>query len=285
MKIWRMLNFKNGSMAKGLIGGMTDYSNQSLSDIIEDLNSEYDNITECIETIEGNMTKVEESDYWNNIPSIFIRQILYSLRHYRTTQEELSEIVTEINVEVKKHHIKRLQKISQIADKINISIGKTWHQQYEDKDYDNQSFRIVERIYVDTRGMAVSLLDMSNIAGRLNDYVGKTSNIKNDFGISVSNSKYVSIVSQSRGVQINQTVIDDVREQISKLLDRLTEEDVDAETKETITECANDIKDDINANKSVPKFKLKILLDYTSRFASLANFGINIVRLLGGSLN
>lgn len=273
-------------MAKGLIGGMTDYNHQSFCDIIEDLNHEYDNITAFIDAIESNFKKVEENHYWDNVPSNFIQKVLYSLKHYKTTQEELSEIANEIDIEVKEHHIRRLQKIASVASEINIDIGKIWHQQYDCKDYGNCNFKIVERIYCDARDMAVNLLDMSNIAGRLNDYVGKTNKTNvmksESFSINVSDSNNVTIVSQSRDVKINQSTINEVREQISELLDKLAEENVDVETKETITECANDIKDDIDANKNVPKFKVKTLLDYTSKFASLANFGINIARLLGG---
>lgn len=67
-----------------------------------------------------------------------------------------------------------MQKISTTAREINMSIGKIWHQAYDNKDYDNPNFRIVEQIYCDTRDMAVNLLDISNIAERLNDYIGKT---------------------------------------------------------------------------------------------------------------
>ena len=270
-------------MAKGLIGGMTDYNHQSFCDIIEDLNYEYDNITAFIDAIESSIKKVEENHYWDNVPSNFIQRVLYSLRHYQTTQKELYEIVNEIDVEVKEHHIRRLQKIARVASEINIDIGKIWHQQYDNKDYDDCNFRIVERIYCDTRDMAVNLLDISNIAERLSDYVGKTNVMKNEsVSINVSDSNNITIISQSRDVKINQSTIKEVREQISELLDKLAKENVDAETKETIAECANDIKDDIDANKNVPKFKVKTLLDCTSKFASVANLGINIAKLLGG---
>ena len=40
-----VINFqKRTDMAKGLIGGMTDYSHQSFDDIISDLQHEYENI-------------------------------------------------------------------------------------------------------------------------------------------------------------------------------------------------------------------------------------------------
>jgi len=76
--------------------------------------------------------------------------------------------------EVKQHHIKRLYKIATVAQEINVDIGKIWHQQYHNKQYGNSDFSIIEDIYADTRNMAVNLLDMANIAERLNDYIGKT---------------------------------------------------------------------------------------------------------------
>jgi len=39
-------------MAKGLFGGMTDYSHQSFDDIIEDLDHEFRNISAFIDAIE-----------------------------------------------------------------------------------------------------------------------------------------------------------------------------------------------------------------------------------------
>lgn len=43
----------------------------------------------------------------------------------------------------------------------------------DNKQYGTKEFTTVERIYSDTRDMAVNLLDMSNMANRLKDYIGK----------------------------------------------------------------------------------------------------------------
>ena len=45
-------------MAKGLVAGMTDYSHQSLNDIINDLVGEKENLTEFIIQIEEEKMKI-----------------------------------------------------------------------------------------------------------------------------------------------------------------------------------------------------------------------------------
>ena len=169
-------------MAKGLYGGMTDYSHQSLKDIIDDLDYEYRNISAFIEMIEKNKAIVESNNYWKeNVPNSVINIVEYALKHYKTTQSELKEIKEEIENSVEEHHVKRISSMAKVAHEINIDIGKRWHNDYLKKDYGNKDFSIVERIYADTRDMAVNLLDLSNISARLKDYVGRTNkDVKKD---------------------------------------------------------------------------------------------------------
>lgn len=162
-------------MAKGIIGGMTDYSHQSFDDILTDLNEERKRTSSFRGEIVKNVNILKANSYWESyVPFNFKCQVEYAIKHYDTVIVELKDIHKDINNEVKEHHVKRLQKISTTAQEINMSIGKIWHQEYDNKDYDNPNFRIVERIYCDTRDMAVNLLDISNIAERLKDYIGKT---------------------------------------------------------------------------------------------------------------
>lgn len=166
-------------MAKGLIGGMTDYSHQSFNDIISDLESEKVNTIAFITMIEEEIEKANKNKYWDNkVPHVFKSIVAYSIKHYRTTVTELGEIVEEIKNEVQEHHCKRLQRISKVADEINVEIGQVWNRKYDEKikDYGEKDFRHVEQVYRDTRNMAVNLLDISNLASRLKDYIGKSSN-------------------------------------------------------------------------------------------------------------
>lgn len=170
-------------MAKGLIGGCTDYSHQSFNDLISDLKDEKENTIAFIKMIEESIQKANENRYWDDkVPYDFKSIIAYSLKHYRTAVTELEELVNEIQQEVQKNHIKRLQTMSKVADEINSKIGQIWNRKYDErqKDYGKNDFFHVERVYEDTRGMAVNLLDVSNIAGRLKDFIGKT---KKDMGI------------------------------------------------------------------------------------------------------
>jgi len=162
-------------MAKGLVGGMTDYSHQSFEDILADIDYEIKNISAFIDMINSNISISEKNGYWNtNVPVGFISIVSYSLKHYSTSRDEFIDILKELKYEVKEHHCKRLQNIARVAGEINRDIGKIWHNQYDNKDYDEPKFKIIERIYCDTRDMSVNLLDISNIAYRLNDYIGKT---------------------------------------------------------------------------------------------------------------
>jgi hypothetical protein len=161
-------------MAKGLFAGATDYSNQSLNDIITDLDSEYQNISAFIDMIEQDKAVLESNKYWGKIvPIQFKIMIEYALKHYKTVRDELNELKNEIGELVEEHHIKIIKNASEVASEININIGKTWHQDYRNKNYEDANFKLVEKIYEDTRDMAVNLLDLSNIAKRLENFIGK----------------------------------------------------------------------------------------------------------------
>lgn len=166
-------------MTKGIIGGMTDYNHQSFEDILKDLDDEIKRTASFRNEIIKNIDILKANSYWQtNVPFNFKSKVEYAVKHYDTTISEITDILKDIKYEVKEHHIKRLWKISTIAQDINYGIGRIWHQEYENKDYGNTNFKIVEVIYCDTRDMAVNLLDISNIAERLNDYIGKSNNMK-----------------------------------------------------------------------------------------------------------
>lgn len=168
-------------MSKGILGGMTDYSHQSFDDILRDLEAERLRTISFRDEIQSYIEKLEANSYWKNVPAHFKNIIYYSLRHFDTTIAEFEDIFRDLKIEVKEHHIKRLQRIANVAQEINVDIGIVWHQQYDLKDYSNSDFMIVEEIYGGTRQMAVNLLDTSNIAERLKDFIGKTGqNMRNN---------------------------------------------------------------------------------------------------------
>lgn len=111
------------------------------------------------------MLKCQKNSYWDNVVPFDFRSIVdYAVKYYDTTIKDLDDIYIDLQYEVKKHHIKRLENIASVAHDINKRIGIIWHQKCEDKEYGTLDFRIVERIYNNTRDMAVNLLDISNMA-------------------------------------------------------------------------------------------------------------------------
>jgi hypothetical protein len=168
-----------------MIAGMTDYSHQTFDDMFLDLQVWIKNLEEVTTIISKNIRKLKELEYWKKVDSDFQGIVQYSLKFYDTSIKEISEILSEIQQEVKVHHVKRIRNLYKTATDLDIRYGEIWHNRYEDKDYDNKNFRLVEELYEQGRGMAIDMRDLSNLAGRLEDFVGRKGKIKTKIGDNV----------------------------------------------------------------------------------------------------
>lgn len=161
-------------MAKGIMGGVTDYSYQSFDDLVTDIEKEIDNILEFKRIIEANLTVLVTNGYWKTfVPFDFKTIVSNCLHFFKTVITELSDISNEIRIEVQEHHCVRLSSLAKVADERNIQFGKIWHEKYLNKEYGNENFDLVENIYQDTRDAVVNLIDLHNIASRLKDFIGR----------------------------------------------------------------------------------------------------------------
>ncbi|UPL50221.1 CHAT domain-containing protein [Hymenobacter sublimis] len=153
---------------------MTDYRHQSFPDLIEDLNKTQEFLKGEVAAIQARIDTLQKNGYWNRrVPTDFKSIVGYSIKHYQTAGLELSEIAAEAQLLVEQHHCRRLTEISNVADEINRRIGKYWANDYRGQDYGNEDFKLVERIYEDTRDTSVNLLDLSNASTRLQHFVGR----------------------------------------------------------------------------------------------------------------
>jgi len=190
-------------MSRSFIAGMTDYSHQSITDLKEDLTYWMIACKEKFTWINTEISKIES--YWTNVPLDFVNEIEYSRKFFQTVSDEIEDILPQLDTEVLSNHITRLNSLAKTADKENRSIGQVWHEDSMEcwKDYKDPDFRIVERIYGHTRDLVTSLRDLSNIASRLNDYVGKmkgnntadlsSTNFGNNAVISIGNNNVVNV--------------------------------------------------------------------------------------------
>jgi len=183
-------------MSKGTMAGCTDYSHQSLDDVLGDICAEADRVDEFVEHIERTIAGLKKSGYWDRKASSDFQSIVeYSLKHYKTTSAEFRDIIREANDEIQEHHCRRLYKIAEVARQINRDIGFVWHNRSGEPEYGTDDFRTLEEVYANTRNVAANLLDVSNMAGRLEDYVGKGSSRSSKNNPWVSGAFYlVSVV-------------------------------------------------------------------------------------------
>jgi hypothetical protein len=164
-------------MTQGLFAGMTDYSNQSFQDILEDLDK-FLQMSE--ETVNFILTKVESiKEYWDRrVDYDFSGTIGHALKFYQTVVTEIKEIANEIQVNVRNDHHKRLKKLGEKAIEVNHKLGEVWHSDTKYRYFGETGFSVVETIYNEARDTAASLMDISNLASRLEDFVGKTGSPK-----------------------------------------------------------------------------------------------------------
>lgn len=168
-------------MSRSIIGGGTDYSHQTLKDIQKDFKNWEIALKLTIASIENTTKVLKKKGYWDNVPFDFKNEVAYSMIYFATCLEEITKIDTDIQTEVRNDHISRIKSLGITASKLNNDFGISWHREYGAKDYENEDFRLVETIYQEGRNMAVDLLDLSNVAIRLKDFIGMSNkNKQND---------------------------------------------------------------------------------------------------------
>ena len=160
-------------MGRSIFAGMTDYSHQSFGDMISDLKSWIKNLEEVNGILQNTIEKLKQSKYWEKVDVDFQNLIFYTIKFYDTSIDEITEIIVEISEEVKSHHVARMRRLYKTAEELDIEYGMVWNQRYTRKEYGNRDFNDVEELYRQGRGMAVDMRDLSNLASRLEDFVGK----------------------------------------------------------------------------------------------------------------
>jgi hypothetical protein len=162
-------------MARGLMAGATDYSHQSLDDMISDLQDWIHSLNEVCELLQNSYSRLVEKDYLKNVDDDVLGDFAYSQKFFETSIDEINSILTDLKNEIEPNHVIRLKSLAKTAAKIDKDLARSWHQdpwgRY--KDYGNPDFQLVENMYRETRGMAVDMIDLSNLSARLQDFVGK----------------------------------------------------------------------------------------------------------------
>ena len=96
-------------MSREIFIGGTDYSRQSLHDMIKDIKGWDKNINFTQDFFQQNIKILNKSGYWDtNVPYDFKILISRTTEIFATSTKELSEILNELGEEVRKDHVNRL---------------------------------------------------------------------------------------------------------------------------------------------------------------------------------
>lgn len=173
-------------MTQGLIGGATSYEEQSLNNILGDVQVWIEYTQKMCTDMNSWLECLKESKFWEKVPVDFQMTVFSSLSYYDTIISDLSLIKSAIENDcITKKEVDLLQKIGRKAHEYNREYPLTYN---EDKrywhEYENPQFKIVEKMYAKGRDYFVTLLDARNAAARLEDYMSSGQIINNTVNIS-----------------------------------------------------------------------------------------------------
>lgn len=161
-------------MAQGLFAGGTSYENQSLTDILLDL--EYwvkysENVKNDVQQL---FEKAKSTPFYKSIPYDYLAIIHEILRICQTNVEDIRIVIAAIDSHaLTKAKVELLRKISARARQSSEDNRRCFKNQENGywHDYGNPDFDRIESIYRMFGDYCATLLDASNAAHRLNDYV------------------------------------------------------------------------------------------------------------------
>lgn len=181
-------------MAQGIIGGATSYEEQSLHDILTDINVWIEYTTERKQFIIQRKQQLVDNKYWDKVPYDFQITILSTISYFDTILFDLGLIKTAIDKHcISEKEVKLLRNIGRKSIEYNNEYPKTfkedrryWH------DYGNPDFMIAETLYGKGRDYFVTMQDAGNAAARLEDYMekGQVTNNTLHIGGNVTNSQF-----------------------------------------------------------------------------------------------
>lgn len=231
-------NVGGNIMAQGLLGGATDYGDQSIEDIIEDITDWIDYTNKTKKFFEENIEIIRNNGYWsNNIPYDFGSVLLQSIRCFNTFIVDLEIILQAItNKRLTVKEVKLMQKIGKNSSYYDSEYGKTYNNGERWKVYGDENFKIAEQLYAEGRDYFVTLKDAGNIYARLNDYVDPVQPIVNNHLSQTISGNNNQVAGVNNGSMDQKNIIsNDIENEFDKVLDELVKsEDLEAHLKTSL---------------------------------------------------
>lgn len=166
------INKEGNKMTQGLIGGATSYEEQSIKDILEDIERWVGYTEEILLELKEGVNNLKKSNFWGQIYFNFQMTLLSSLKCQESNLYDFSIIIEAIQEDrVSEREVRLLRKIGEKAVEFNSEYGKTYKEEQDWQDHRNPDFKVAESLYTGGRDYFVTLQDASNAAARLEDYI------------------------------------------------------------------------------------------------------------------
>lgn len=268
-------------MAQGIFAGCTDYKEQTLEDILEDIGSWKNMLSNTIQSIEQKLEAIESEQKINSIGYDFRMTIYSSLKCFQTFISDFNMISSAIEKnQITAREIKLLANIAKKAFEYDNDYSRTWNiDHYGWKCYGEKWFYLVEDMYSQGRDMAITLKDCSNVRKRLEDYQVE-GNVINQQNI-INGSGNISGINNGTMNVINNNSTD-LTSEASEAIQKISKLNCPEETKQPFLDLLTDISDNkltgetaelhLNSIKSLNLSKCYEVLSVLSTFATLASF-------------
>lgn len=232
-------------MAQGMLGAATSYGDQSINEILADINKWvfFTEETKC--SMESKITLLRDNNYWSNMPYNFRGTISDSLRCQETFIEDFSLIVSAIKErQLTKKEVTLMDKIGRNAIDYNRLYGSTYNEESLWKKHGDKNFRVAEQLYAEGRDYFVTIQDACNVSARLEDYIDTIAPVMNQSVNQVVNGNRNIITGFNSGTINNSELnISNIASEIDEVLEKLEElKDLDSTQKEYIEDLLNDAK-------------------------------------------
>jgi len=162
-------------MAQGIFAGGSGYDDQSLEDIEQDIKVWIGFCEDTLDFFDKTILELHEKKYYETIP--------FNLRAlFDNTKRKLATFIRDFNAILKSisedtifnRDVALLKNIGTISIEHNDKYGTVYHEElsrwYGEK-YSDPNFRQMERLYAEGRDLFGTLMDASNAAERLKDYM------------------------------------------------------------------------------------------------------------------
>ena len=199
-------------MTQGFIAGCTNYQEQTLEDIREDIEwwIKYSKQTQIdfLETIEF----LKAANYWCECVPFDFRIFCESVPNVcGTIINDLNIVIKDIDEnEISSGTIKLMNNVCKIASTNEKRSWETYKNDSRWKNYDDQNFRSAETLYAAGRDFFVTLIDVGNAVARMEDYMKPNKSIDNSIHIGDGNKIKKSIIGHNNGKEKKEGVITNI---------------------------------------------------------------------------